>query len=483
MLKQSNIIKCIDNFIQYYKPEFEKIIKSKLDEIAKTLINEQASIEKTGDNMKVDFKRNLKKFKETTTVYFKRNYYFISQKYILNEINNNVLKKLIKNYRKKLDIKNILENNNNNNIIINLQNCFLEKLKNFALENNINIDIKLSNVFKNIDMNTTMKYLLVYRHIISKITSDEIFEEIYLKKLNNITNIINNENLNFCKIKYLTIVVIGETGVGKSTLINSVLKVDKALTGPGKQVTIKNNLYNFELIPFLRLYDTRGIELKTEFGPENILNNALEIINTSEKGKDFNNFVNCIWYCVKDINIEDKEIDIIRSLRNQKKNIPLIIVYSFAIIQEGFKNIRSKISQEFPDAIFLPVLAKKSDNNNSFGLDELVEKTIEVCKKDIIHGKIFDSMKKEISKYILDYFKKEHETLKKKINCFIANDFVNNFTKVLNDEQLYNYIYNMIESLFIEFLKINDVFDKKDLNIKNSLKKIIIFRRIPWKVY
>ena len=104
MLKQSNIIKCIDNFIQYYKPEFEKIIKSKLDEIAKTLINEQASIEKTGDNMKVDFKRNLKKFKETTTVYFKRNYYFISQKYILNEINNNVLKKLIKNYRKKLDI-------------------------------------------------------------------------------------------------------------------------------------------------------------------------------------------------------------------------------------------------------------------------------------------------------------------------------------------------------------------------------------------
>ena len=92
-------------------------------------------------------------------------------------------------------------------------------------------------------------------------------------------------------------------------------------------------------------------------------------------------------------------------------------------------------------------------------------------------------MKKVISKYILDYFKKEHETLKKKINCFIANDFVNNFTKVLNDEQLYNYIYNMIESLFIEFLKINDVFDKKDLNIKNSLKKIIIFRRIPWKVY
>ena len=103
--------------------------------------------------MKVDLKRNIKKFKETTTVYFKRNYYFISQKYILNEINNIILKKFIKRFRLKLDniVKIILENNNNYNININLQNCFLEKLKNFALENKINIDIKLKN--RNIDNN------------------------------------------------------------------------------------------------------------------------------------------------------------------------------------------------------------------------------------------------------------------------------------------------------------------------------------------
>jgi hypothetical protein len=106
--------------------------------------------------MKVDLKRNIKKFKETTTVYFKRNYYFISQKYILNEINNIILKKFIKRFRLKLDniVKIILENNNNYNININLQNCFLEKLKNFALENKINIDIKLKN--RNID-NTIIK--------------------------------------------------------------------------------------------------------------------------------------------------------------------------------------------------------------------------------------------------------------------------------------------------------------------------------------
>ena len=46
-----------------------------------------------------------------------------------------------------------MENNNNYNININLQNCFLEKLKQFALENKINIDIKLRNSSRNIDNN------------------------------------------------------------------------------------------------------------------------------------------------------------------------------------------------------------------------------------------------------------------------------------------------------------------------------------------
>ena len=185
LLNKSNIIQSIDSFIQYYKPEFEKIINSKLDEIAKTLINEQASIEKKEDNMKVDLKRNIKKFKETTTVYFKRNYYFISQKYILKEINNIVLKKFIECYRLKLDniVKTLLENNNNNNININLQNCFLEKLKKFALENKINIDIKLINSSRNIDNNEDFD------------NKENLKEPPPLLKRNNSIDIINQFNI------------------------------------------------------------------------------------------------------------------------------------------------------------------------------------------------------------------------------------------------------------------------------------------------
>ena len=378
---------------------------------------------------------SLKKFLENNMIY--QETYF---KQINNE--NDKIFKMMKEYEKK-----------------QLVNFFNKHYKAFIKD-------KICKVYNS-------KNLLVDRTIISDIISGQIFEEIYLYKLNNIANEIK-EDLTFCKINYVTIIVIGRTGAGKSTLINSVLKVEKAETGTGNIVTKENKLYSSDSIPFLRLIDTRGIELKSEFGPEKIFDNSINVINNSEKKKDFNDFVNCIWYCVSDIYIEDNEIEIIRKLRNQKKNIPIIIVYSHALIQECFNNIHDKIKENFPDAIIIPVLAKQADDKNSFGLNELVEKSIEACKNVTINGKIFDSMKERITNYILDYFKKDHEILKEKANCLIANYFVNNFKEVLNDEQLFDYIYKRIEELFIEYLKINDLYGKEGLNIINdSLKKVI----------
>lgn len=56
------------------------------------------------------------------------------------------------------------------------------------------------------------------------------------------------------------VLVIGNSGVGKSTLINSVLGVEKAKTGYGTSgTTDKLELYQSEDIPF-RIIDTVGFE-------------------------------------------------------------------------------------------------------------------------------------------------------------------------------------------------------------------------------
>ena len=166
-------------------------------------------------------------------------------------------------------------------------------------------------------------------------------------------------------------------------------------------MTKENKLYSSDSIPFLRLIDTRGIELKSEFGPEKIFDNSINVINKSEKKRILMilSIASGIAYQIY-IYIEDNEIEIIRKLRNQKKNIPIIIVYSHALIQQCFNNIHDKIKENFPDSIIIPVLAKQADDKNSFGLNELVEKSIEACKNVTINGKIFDSMKERITNIV-----------------------------------------------------------------------------------
>ena len=601
-LNQSSIIKCIENFINYYKPKFENIIKSKIDEISQILINEQANTEKsdpTNYNMRVEFKRNLDKFKETTNVYFKRNYYYIAQKYIFIKLNETVFKKFFECYRKRLDkiVNNLLNDKNQKDIIHNLEKCFLTKLKDFAQINDVNIiiddveinkkrhseidksqinlelppaiirnnsiqlidnfDINFNDIKENNQDNETpqhdennwyiyrnkkwkylkektaldlskflednmvyqegyfeqkkdeqevlkllkeyeksellkffnqhykyfiktkicqeynCEYILVNRNIISNIVLGKLFEKVYIKKLNNIIENINSDP-KFCMIKYLTIVVIGRSGVGKSTLINGMIKEDKALTDIGDKVTKVNTLYYSKFIPFLRLYDTRGIELDEQYGPKSILDNALSIINESETKKDFNDYVNCIWYCVTDNYIDDKEIEIIRDLRNKKPYVPLIFVYSYAILQEGYNTVKSKVLEELKDAIIIPVLAKKADSYNSFGLDNLLDKTIELCKKELIKGKIYHSMRKQLSNYIGEIFKTEHQLSKIKVINYVANNFVNKFTKVLNKENLFNYIYSLFGNLLMEYLSVDNLSkeNEKNLSFQNSLKDI-----------
>ena len=58
----------------------------------------------------------------------------------------------------------------------------------------------------------------------------------------------------------VTILTAGKTGVGKSTLINTVFRESLAETGVGKPVTAHLNYYKKESVP-IALYDTQGLEL------------------------------------------------------------------------------------------------------------------------------------------------------------------------------------------------------------------------------
>ena len=96
--------------------------------------------------------------------------------------------------------------------------------------------------------------------------------EILITKLAEELN--NQQQVNNFNIK-----VIGKTGVGKSTLINSLLQLkenEKAKEDVGECVTKETKAYeNKEKYPGIRLYDTQGIELGVNYNIKKMTENTI----------------------------------------------------------------------------------------------------------------------------------------------------------------------------------------------------------------
>ena len=132
-------------------------------------------------------------------------------------------------------------------------------------------------------------------NLVKDFIKNEKAEAPYQSKIEQCIEKIRKDKQQF-EIKYLTVMLVGKSGVGKSTLINNLLKLetDKAKTGTGNFQTTKLTAYQSKEVPFLRLVDTRGIELNANYGAEAVKIDAENFINDQIKTNNPNNFVHCI---------------------------------------------------------------------------------------------------------------------------------------------------------------------------------------------
>ena len=76
-------------------------------------------------------------------------------------------------------------------------------------------------------------------------------------------DVINAIKERIRNLNHLNIVVVGKTGVGKSTLINNVFRSNLAETGIGRPITSTIREITKEDYP-MTIYDTPGFELGRE---------------------------------------------------------------------------------------------------------------------------------------------------------------------------------------------------------------------------
>ncbi|MCR5272332.1 MAG: GTP-binding DUF697 domain-containing protein [Lachnospiraceae bacterium] len=187
------------------------------------------------------------------------------------------------------------------------------------------------------------------------------------------------------------VLVIGNSGVGKSTLINAVLGKDCARTGWGtKGTTTHLEIYTNSKLPF-RLVDTVGFE------PSFIKKfKAVDAIKkwSKEGTKEGNteNKINLIWFCIDGTSrkLFSDSIKTLTSATAMWKSVPIIVVITKSYsVPERVDNIRM-VNDAFEKQragknlkAVIPVVAKTFViNEDAFaspdGIEELVEKTNEL---------------------------------------------------------------------------------------------------------
>ena len=190
----------------------------------------------------------------------------------------------------------------------------------------------------------------------------------------------------------LNIIVAGKTGVGKSTLINSVFREKLAETGMGKPVTQHMRKITKKGVP-LAIYDTRGFELGKEVQTE-VKREVNETISKGLATQDINKAIHCIWYCINTASnrVEPEEIEWLKelSMDNQITQVPIIVVLTQAFSKKKAQELRQMLLNENLDIIqVIPVLAEDYEIEDlgtakAYGLDVLIKVMGEALPEELM---------------------------------------------------------------------------------------------------
>ena len=185
------------------------------------------------------------------------------------------------------------------------------------------------------------------------------------------------------------VLVVGNSGVGKSTLINAVLGEYHAETGWGITGTTKGiKTYENESVPF-RLIDTAGFE-PSRFRISKLVRNIQK--DCKERAKDgvSDTNINVIWFCVDGVAAKLFQ-DTIKDLLNATsvwKSIPIIAVITKSysapdreknkkMVEDAFKAVKK--NERMPRLV-IPVVAESfyiTDESFAapYGITDLVKAT------------------------------------------------------------------------------------------------------------
>lgn len=156
------------------------------------------------------------------------------------------------------------------------------------------------------------------------------------------------------------ILLIGGTGVGKSSLINTCFGEELAKVGVGKPITKHIESFSCDSKSVV-LFDTKGYEIGSEKEKE-FLNEVVEYAIDFKTG---DNSIHIAWYCIQagGTRIVDFDISIIKKIHQTGLPIAIVLTKADLLNEEDAKKFRETINNVLPQIeVFETTIKDELDN-------------------------------------------------------------------------------------------------------------------------
>jgi uncharacterized protein (DUF697 family)/predicted GTPase len=177
------------------------------------------------------------------------------------------------------------------------------------------------------------------------------------------------------ELGHVNVLIVGRSGVGKSTLINSMFQGNFAATGQGRPVTDATREIRKPGVP-LSIFDTRGFELAAF--PE-IMEDLRKFIDDRRNETDVKRHIHIAWLCIME---DSRRVELVETAFAKMLSdfpIPVVIVITKAQRDGGFKAEVQRLIPQAANVIRVRAIKDVDDDGHvkePMNLKDLVNLTV-----------------------------------------------------------------------------------------------------------